>query len=79
MVDSRAPLPATGGPLGMLCFQIRPPHENTGQVDVVLWPRLAIRNELPFPVEFSVDQDPELTGGQQVQQPALSHVPSCAC
>ena len=65
MADSKAPLPdgPAGGPLGMLCFQIRAPDPGTGQVDVVLWPRLAIRNELPFPVEFLLEQDPELTGG----------------
>ena len=64
ITESKAALP--DGPadrsLGTLCFQIRRPTEHTGQIDVVLWPHLAIRNELPFPVEFLLEQDPELRG-----------------
>lgn len=64
MAESTAALPdgPAERPLGTLCFQIRASHAATGQVDVVLWPRLALRNELPFPVEFILEQDPELTG-----------------
>ena len=79
VADSMAGLP--GGPaerqLGTLCYQIRAAHAGTGQIDMVLWPRLALRNELPFPVDFLLEQDPELTGQQQLQQPDLRNLPAC--
>lgn len=75
--DSKAPMPdgPPDRPLGPLCFQIRISHPHTGQVEVVLWPRLAIQNELPFPVEFCLEQDPGLTGGQHATA-YLLHVPT---
>ncbi len=77
IADSKEALPdgPADKPLGTLCFQMGGPDEHTGQVDLVLWPRLAIRNELPFPVEFLLEQEPELKGGHHLK--AFACVMTC--
>ena len=42
----------SSGPLCPLCFVIGPSLQETGQIEVVLWPQYSIHNELPSPVDY---------------------------
>ena len=72
------PSQPSGGPLCPLCFVIGQSFQETGQVDVVLWPQYSVHNELPFPVDFQLGQDSELSGEQLApSSPSFNTCVSC--
>ena len=61
-IESPQPDQPAKGPTGSLCFFVTPSNQLTGQMKIELWPHMTMQNELPFAVEFHLQQEPELSG-----------------
>lgn len=59
-------------PTGSLCFVVTASDQLTGQMNIELWPHMTMQNELPFAVEFHLQQEPELSGERCACFAALS-------